>query len=475
MKMDFFTEDDLTATLMSAIMSPNFKILDHRFDKVYNFGSTKMGTHRRLVLEIEDSENDQHLLSFFAKFVPENEAHKAFAIANDCFGKEVYFYSHIASIMEPMLPYEMPLPIPMCHFARVGSTESNTSDSGLSFEASAIILQDLYHLGFVPMNMWIPLDLPYCRVVMRALAIFHGGSVLIQNSKGESSELAEVHEAIFSIKESVFIFDEDAPSGKILHGVVETTANLICQFWPQKYPKEQFYQRLLDILWNSFRNVGAMLQPSHDLLSVLCHGELCGNNILFAYEKDQEEQAPVDAKFVDMQLMRYSSPITDILTFLHVCTRRGFRNKHLPELLSYYQMEFSRAVSPKVATKTLSLEELQTCAKDMKEFGLVAAIHLIPVCLAQSPAQTTVSSFHFDDEDCHQIQDMLGRQSLPYRRDSLLEPLPEPLQKAYSMQENQSEIIFETMRANRKFRGRLEEAYIEYLEFVGLWESSSSE
>ncbi|XP_071446299.1 uncharacterized protein [Hetaerina americana] len=470
--MELFTKDDLNAMISAAMMSPNFKVIEYKFDSVYNFGNTKMGRHCRLMVIVEYPDDVRRTHSFFSKFVPEIEEYKNFVRVNDCFGKEAYFYSHIASIMKTLLPSEIPLPIPMCYFARGGSRESVSLQPCPNFEASAIILQDLLPLGYQPMDMWTLLDLSHCRIVMRALAIFHGGSVLLQQSKSESLEYEGENEAIILVNESVFISDEESLSNKILHACSETTASVICQIWPIMYPKERSYNKLLHAIWNSWKNVFSMLHTVNRHKRVICHGELCGNNILFAYEREHHGgRKPVDVKFVDMQLLRYAPPITDILMFLHVCTRRMFRHEHLSNLLSYYHIEFVRAVSPKVANKTLPLEALKTSVEDMREFGLMAAIYLLPKCLAYRPARRS-AEFHFSPERFGNFSS--PRESHFSKRYSLNDAEQYYQNNSQVLFENQAPRILERMEENRSFKIRLIEAYEEYLEFIGLWKNPLS-
>lgn len=53
---------------------------------------------------------------------------------------------------------------------------------------------------------------------------------------------------------------------------------------------------------------------SQEPWKVLCHGDLWINNLLFRSDVDGNVES---VKIVDLQAMRYSSPVSDIIQFLY--------------------------------------------------------------------------------------------------------------------------------------------------------------
>lgn len=67
--------------------------------------------------------------------------------------------------------------------------------------------------------------------------------------------------------------------------------------------------------------------------SVVCSGDLWINNLMFRYDGcDQVE----GVKFIDLQTVRYTSPVIDILHFLYTSTDEQLRCTSIDQLLSDY-------------------------------------------------------------------------------------------------------------------------------------------
>lgn len=69
--------------------------------------------------------------------------------------------------------------------------------------------------------------------------------------------------------------------------------------------------------------------------TVLCHGDLWVNNLMFRYNASKQ---CVGVRLVDLQTMRYSSPAIDILHFFYTSTEFAVRHQHMDQLLRDYTM-----------------------------------------------------------------------------------------------------------------------------------------
>lgn len=75
--------------------------------------------------------------------------------------------------------------------------------------------------------------------------------------------------------------------------------------------------------------------------AVLCHGDLWINNLLFKYNKSNVCDG---VKLVDLQTMRYTSPVIDILHFLYTSTEYQLREKYLDQLLLDYTVSLLKTM-----------------------------------------------------------------------------------------------------------------------------------
>lgn len=66
--------------------------------------------------------------------------------------------------------------------------------------------------------------------------------------------------------------------------------------------------------------------------TVICHGDLWINNLMFRYNRGECD----GVKFIDLQTLRYTSPVIDILHFLYTSTERSVRDAHMDNMIDDY-------------------------------------------------------------------------------------------------------------------------------------------
>lgn len=84
--------------------------------------------------------------------------------------------------------------------------------------------------------------------------------------------------------------------------------------------------RLYDIMFNT-------IHGNDSNWMVIGHGDLWINNLMFKYNDAAEV---VDVKFIDLQTLRYTSPVIDILHFLYTSTEYSTRIEYMEQLLDDY-------------------------------------------------------------------------------------------------------------------------------------------
>lgn len=82
----------------------------------------------------------------------------------------------------------------------------------------------------------------------------------------------------------------------------------------------------------------AAVHDTTDAWSVMCHGDLWVNNLMFRYEQSGGElgYSVTDVRLIDLQTARCASPVIDILHFIYTSTERWLRIAHLDALLACY-------------------------------------------------------------------------------------------------------------------------------------------
>lgn len=75
---------------------------------------------------------------------------------------------------------------------------------------------------------------------------------------------------------------------------------------------------------------------------VVCSGDLWINNLMFRYDGCEQVEG---VKFIDLQTVRYTSPVIDILHFLFSSTDKQLRSDKLDQLLSDYASTLLHCIS----------------------------------------------------------------------------------------------------------------------------------
>lgn len=72
--------------------------------------------------------------------------------------------------------------------------------------------------------------------------------------------------------------------------------------------------------------------------AIVTHGDTWHSNIMFKYN---ENGKPIEARLLDWQMARCSSPVLDIVYFIFCCTTKDLRDAHYDEFLKIYHASLS--------------------------------------------------------------------------------------------------------------------------------------
>lgn len=141
--------------------------------------------------------------------------------------------------------------------------------------------------------------------------------------------------------------------------------------------------KLSDLSGKVFKTMSERVLNNADDWNVVCSGDLWINNLMFCYDGCDRVES---VKFIDLQAVRYTSPVIDILHFLYTSTDRQLRHDRLDQLLSDYTSELLNCI----CTSGLPEGDIKHCSTlytvtNIKQqyvekvfFGLGIAMWLLP-------------------------------------------------------------------------------------------------
>lgn len=193
-----------------------------------------------------------------------------------------------------------------------------------------IFLEDLKVDDFTMVNHRTePITLEHVKLVMKGLAKFHAISLAMKDQQPEKFK------KLASQLPDILIRKDDKHMQDFLNfwpaAVIGAITDPVDAHIKQKV--EKLYERKqMDIAAESVDGKDA--EP----YSVICHGDLWTNNTMF---KNDSNGKPIDLRFLDYQISRYSSPACDISYYLYCCTTKELRDKHYDTFLRTYHETMS--------------------------------------------------------------------------------------------------------------------------------------
>ncbi|XP_002028025.2 uncharacterized protein LOC6602998 isoform X1 [Drosophila persimilis] len=284
----------------------------------------------------------------------------------EAFSNEINAYRHLVPLLRRYS--QQPL-FPLCHIAE-SHDQSETGEP-------IIVLQDLKALGYRMKDRLDGLELEHCLLVMKKLAQMHAASLAAQQLESAlfAAQVEHMSEIVYCEDAAEFystILDTsvqqalDSLSSSNADGSLTTPISLIEGLRPKLFEQLQ-------------RNINAAAESP---FSVVCHGDLWVNNIMFRSEPDE-------VIFFDLQAMRRTSPVFDILHFIYTSTRRRLRDDHTDTLLAAYAEAVAKELNQQLKhtpaakqldqlSDTFSLQRLTTEYVRQVHYGLAIGMWILP-------------------------------------------------------------------------------------------------
>ncbi|XP_069676289.1 uncharacterized protein [Periplaneta americana] len=231
-----------------------------------------------------------------------------------------------------------------------------------------LVLEDLTTLGFKMADRKTRMDLPHCEIALKSLARFHAMSVALYDKDPKSMD---------PYVENMYIEKNRVNMVNFLKAAMEALGNVVAK-WEGF---EKYEAKLKDITPKMWDRLTELVTPKKDALSVLNHGDCWVNNMMFHYRATGE---PDEVRFVDFQMMRFSSPALDLQYFVYSSPSEDVRSQHTDHLLQVYHKELSDTLKILQCDRPeFTVDVLKKEFDDRSFFGFVTACTLLGAVVAE--------------------------------------------------------------------------------------------
>lgn len=259
-----------------------------------------------------------------------------------------------------------------------------------------LVLEDLCSHGFTTINgRKNEITANHVNLVMEVLSKFHAISFALNDQEPETFNklTANLSEVFISRANRTLRFYLNNQSALVFEAVA-TEEDLLAKV-------KEFYKR--EAVDTAADCIDIELSAS-----VISYGDVWQNNIMFSYNNEGE---PIEARFLDWQAVRHSSPVIDIAFFIFCCTTKELRDLHYDTFLKVYHDSLSAHIRKyevisfpafeililnkkkyicissrlgsdpeKLFPYTLMLEHLRQCAK----YGFILSTVILPVITTET-------------------------------------------------------------------------------------------
>ncbi|XP_059218832.1 uncharacterized protein LOC106094485 isoform X2 [Stomoxys calcitrans] len=253
---------DSLRKLFSANNIVSFNIQHMKCSAGSSSGDNYMSVVKRIQIRGHRNTNDHHKDSksiIIKRQIPSLSRRQLYR-CDEAFCNEINAYNHIVPLLDRYMPDTI---FPKCFYA------------GHDGKGEIIVLEDLKEEGFRMQNRIKGLELNHCEIVMKQLAKLHAASIAAKQLDNEM-----FRDKCKQVREIVYCKEAEEFYRNILETSIEESLDSLrtsnsdgCLTEPIKLIEKLQY-KLFGKIQNSISN------PT-DHMSVMCHGDLWVNNIMF--------------------------------------------------------------------------------------------------------------------------------------------------------------------------------------------------
>ncbi|ALC48450.1 CG9497 [Drosophila busckii] len=271
-----------------------------------------------------------------------------------------------------------------------------------------IVFDDLTQYGYKLASRQCGLNEEHCVVVLTKLAKFHASSMLL----AEKDPALRAHFISGMLDEHYIRTNERFIKFMTLQ--LSTLASLVSN-WPGHEQLALKLQRHCDNIKENLVRTGRSLPGE---LTVLNHGDLWVNNVMFKYH-DQLPTKPMDAIFVDFQNSFFGSPGCDINFFLNSSVQLDVLIHRREFLIQTYYASLRQSLEQMHSPLVPSFEEIQHEIHARELYGFFSAYAFLPMVTMKKEHSHDISIEALTNEEFAKQKVQLMFTSNPRTMDTL--------------------------------------------------------
>jgi hypothetical protein len=388
---DVLSNDEWCDIIVKKLQASGFYLLETKIGPLSQDQMGFMGDHLKLQATVQLCERNQtQNLEFFAKSVPmKNKVFQEYVETIQAFKKEAGFFSNL-------------LPDLKKYINKSKQTLEDEDNSCAHFwtcecylcKPDIIVLEDLVALGFQHTDSRSPMDYDHCILVLQTLACYHAASVIFEerrpktSTSGKARRIIDTYPDIFF--ETEWVTTEGHPGNRFMKASIKGMMSML-EYLPNYGRNYENFNVICKKLPQTLEQMCEFVKPSTKFRNVVCHGDLWVNNIFFKYS---DSNKPIEARFVDFQLIRYNPPASEVMWFLHLVTRKRFRESNMDLFLTTYYQSFSSELlrHDLDADQLISWSEFTESCNFYRNAGRMAAALYFQQCMMTGEYLKTVFS-----------------------------------------------------------------------------------
>ncbi|CAG9802885.1 unnamed protein product [Chironomus riparius] len=324
-------------------------------------------------IRVVDKETNEDKLNLIVKVPPENPVRRdqMFIKANVIFEREADFYDNVYPTYTKFqedkgidVEKEGFHEVPICY-----KTLTEEPYEG-------IFMEDLKASGFDMFDLRKDLTKDHVFLVMKALAKMHAIFYSIKDQNPEWTVKYKTQKDLFILMTE----KGKSPMDPWFESMKKQALKVI-----NESENTDMVEKINKLLNNKFNK---LIENCFDLekaepYATLCHGDCWNNNMLFRFD---DNEMPLELKFVDFQVIRYVSPVCDLVYYIFCGTTKELRDEHYQDFLNVYYEELTSYIRRLGSDpeKLFPRKAFEHHLKVFGHFGLLMALMTLPIFTSDS-------------------------------------------------------------------------------------------